>query len=94
MVIDQKLVLENLISYSLEYSDDQNVEDAIKIIRPLREAFSELTGETKETTVDKTEDGKLIIKGGEKISITKDQYYKLRDITFKTRKLITENQEN
>ena len=93
-ITDQKLVLENLISYSIEYSDDQNVADAIKLIRPLREAFSKLTSETKETTVDKTEDGKLIIKGGEKISITETQYYKLRDITFKIRKLITENQEN
>ncbi len=93
-ISDQKLVLKNLISYSLEFSDDPNVEDAIKLLSPLRKVFNELKTETEETTVDKTEDGKLIIKGGEKITITEAQYYKLRDVTFKTRKLITENQEN
>lgn len=93
-ISDQKLVLGNLISYSLDYSEDQNVEDAIKLLSPIREVFNELSTQTHETKVNKTEDGKLIIKGGERISITKAQYNKLRDITFKTRKQITENQEN
>lgn len=93
-ISDQKMVLENLIGYSLEHADDQNVEDAIKLLYPMREVFNELNIVTEETSTDKTDGGKLIIKGGEKISITKDQYNKLRDITFDTRKLITENLEN
>ncbi len=93
-ISDQKLVLENLINYSLEHSGDQNVADAIKLLHPIRAVFNEFITTSDKTTVEKTEDGNLIIKGGEKISITEDQFYKLRDITFETRKAIIENLEN
>ena len=56
--------------------------------------YNELVASTEETQVNKDENGKLIIKGGAKIKITKEQYLKLREATFITRKKITENQEN
>ncbi len=93
-ISDQKLVLENLIHYSLDYSDDKNVSDALKLLYPIRTVFNEFLTVTQETIVEKTEDGKLIIKGGEKIIITEEQFNKLKEITFKTRKSITENLEN
>jgi hypothetical protein len=93
-ISDQKFVLENLLNYSLEYSGDQNVAEAIKLLHPIRSVFNELTVHSEETDVQKTEDGKLIIKGGEKITISEEQFYRLRDITFKTRKIVTENLEN
>ena len=93
-ICDQKLVLENLMNYSLDFADDENVSEAIKLIHPIRAMYNELVASTEETQVNKDENGKLIIKGGAKIKITKEQYLKLREATFITRKKITENQEN
>jgi hypothetical protein len=92
-ISDQKLVLENLLNYSLVYTGDQNVSDAIKILQPIRSCYNSLTTTSSETTVTKDKNGKLIISGGQKISITEEQYNKLRDATFAARKAITENTE-
>lgn len=93
-ICDQKLVLENLMNFSLEFAGDNNVSEAIQIIHPIRAIYNELVAETEETNVSKDEQGMLIIKGGERIKITKEQYNKLREATLLTRKRITENLEN
>jgi hypothetical protein len=93
-ISDQKLVLENLIDYSLFYAGDKNVSEAIKLLHPIRSNYNELITINEETSISKDKDGKLIISGGQKIIITEEQYNKLRDITFATRKAITENKEN
>jgi hypothetical protein len=87
-------VLDNIINYALEFASDQNVSGAISLLHPIRGIYNELHTSTEETTVTKADDGKLLISGGSKISITKDQYEKLRQITLATRKKITENLEN
>jgi hypothetical protein len=92
-ISDQKLVLENLQNYALVYSDDQNVSDAIKLLQPIRDCYNNFKTISEETTVKKDKNGKLIISGGQKITITQEQYNKLRDITFAARKVITENSE-
>jgi hypothetical protein len=43
--------------------------------------------------VMKDKSGKLIISGGQKITITQEQYNKLRDASFAARKAIIENKE-
>lgn len=93
-ICDQKLVLENLINFSLEFADDDNVSEAIKLIHPVRAVYNELVATPEATKVTKNDKGMLIIKGGEKIGITKEQYNKLREATIRTRKKITENLEN
>jgi hypothetical protein len=93
-ISDQKLVLNNLINYSLVYSSDPNVSAAIKLLHPLRSCYNELVVTETETVVNKDKDGKLIISGGQKITITNEQYRKLKDVTFAIRKKITENLEN
>lgn len=93
-ISDQKLVLDNLINYSLAYAEDNNVEEAISIIHPIRAIYNELLSTEEETSVEKTKEGKLVISGGSKLSMTEEQFYKLRDATLKTRKIITENVEN
>jgi len=92
-ISDQKLVLENLQNYALVYSEDQNVSEAIKLLQPIRECYNNFKTISEETTVKKDKNGKLIISGGQKITITQEQYNKLRDITFAARKVITENSE-
>ncbi len=92
-ISDQKLVLENLINYSTEFSSDHNVSDAIEIIKPIRALYSELPSKSSETNVLKDENGTLIISGGEKLNITRQQFDKLKELTVATRKKITENKE-
>ncbi len=92
-ITDQKLVLENLIHYSMVYVDDPNVSEAIKTLHNIRVCYDNLTITSVESTVTKDKSGKLIITGGQKISITEDQYNKLREATLEARKVITENKE-
>ncbi len=93
-ICDQKLVLENLMNFSLEFAGDNNVSEAIELIHPIRAIYNELVAISEETIVSKDDKGKLLIQGGEKIKITKEQYNKLREATFLTRKKIIENLEN
>jgi hypothetical protein len=93
-ISDQKLVLENLLNFSLEYSNDKNVTDAIKLLHPIRQVYNELQVSSEETSVTQDEDGKLIIGGGDKIKISEEQFNKLKDATKQTRTTITENLEN
>ncbi len=93
-ICDQKLVLDNLMNYSLQYANDDNVSEAIELIHPIRAVYNELVATSEPTQVSKDEEGKLIIKGGSKIKITKEQYNKLREATLITRKKITENLDN
>jgi len=93
-ISDQKLVLENLMNYSLAYAGDRNVSEAINLIHPIRAVYNELVASEEETEVSRSEDGKLIISGGSKISITEEQFNKLRETTYLTRESITDNMEN
>ena len=93
-ISDQKYVLDNLINYSLEFSGDNNVSEAIAYLHPIRVVYNELLSTDEETRVEKDAEGKLIISGGNKINITAEQYNKLRNVTFATRKKITQNLEN
>ena len=93
-ISDQKLVLENLMGYSLKYSGDPNVAESIKLLHPIRACYNELVVKESETIVKKDNSGKLIISGGQMITITPEQYQKLKDVTFAVSKSITENLEN
>ena len=86
--------LNNLMDYAVQFASDENVSDAIKILHPIRAVYSELLTKSGETKVQKLPDGKIVVSGGEKITISQEQYNKLRDVTFNARKLITENLEN
>lgn len=93
-ISDQKLVLENLINYTLEFEEDENVSYAITLIQPIRAVYDEMIAVTEETEISKSEDGKLIIGGGDKLVITEEQFVKLRGATNDVRKKIIENLEN
>ena len=80
-----------------EYSEENEIIQRIcdqKLIHPVRAVYNELVATPEATKVTKNDKGMLIIKGGEKIGITKEQYNKLREATIRTRKKITENLEN
>ncbi len=93
-ISDQKLVLENLINYAQEYQNDQNVAEALEIIRPIRIIYNEMRSSATDTKVTKDESGKLIITGGEKMIITQEQFNLLKTTTRQIRTKITEINEN
>jgi hypothetical protein len=93
-ITDQKLVLQNLLNYSNEFKEDQNVADALKAVGPVQAIFNELVTSNSETKVTKDKSGKLIISGGEQLIINQEQFEKLRKVTFSTRKEITDNKVN
>lgn len=90
-IADQKLVLENIISYSRPYKEDPALAGAIEDIYPILEVYNQIVPETGKTVVTKTEDGKIVISGGNKITLTNELYQELKKATFDVRKKITQN---
>lgn len=90
-IADQKLVLENIINYSTRFKDDPALAGALRIIEPIVQMYQEISETPVETKITKSEDGKIIISGGNKITITEEQYNKLKEATLSSRKMITQN---
>jgi hypothetical protein len=93
-ISDQKMVLENLLGYCHEFENDQNVIEAVKLLEPVKAVYDQLIVTSEETNVTKSEDGSLIISGGNKIIMTEVQYNKLQETILTARTSITENLEN
>lgn len=90
-IADQKLVLENLIDYCSIYSEDETVNSSIELFKPIQSIYSKVTDKKSTTTVTHAADGKLIIKGGNKLSISEDQYNQLKVAVTSMRNTITQN---
>lgn len=90
-IVDQKYVLDNISDYSKLFQDDEAVKYSLEIIAPLIEIYNSLEVIPEKTKVSKTSQGKIIIKGGDSFKISEDQYYKLKEVTYSARKLITNN---
>lgn len=81
---DQKLVLENLLDFILEYSDDQMVSEVMDDLISLSEVFeTSMEFEESGTSIDNKE-GKLILSGGGSYKMTKNS---LEKITAKAKEL-------
>ncbi len=90
-IADQKLVLDNLVDYCSVFSDDDAVNSSMELLKPIRSVYSEISSKKLETKVTKAPDGKLIIKGGNKLMITEEQYNKLKDAITNLRNTIIQN---
>ena len=91
-ISDQKFVLNNLINFALRYSEDEHVSEALELLVPLRSKFNEIVVRKSETEVKKDSNGTLLISGGNKYEITKEQYSELRQVVFNLRQKITQYQ--
>ncbi|MBK6952032.1 MAG: hypothetical protein IPH24_08270 [Crocinitomicaceae bacterium] len=81
---DQKLVLENLLDFILQYSDDQLVSEVMDDLITLSDVFeTSMEFEESGTTIDKTEN-KLVLSGGGSYKMTKNS---LEKITAKAEEL-------
>lgn len=89
-IADQKYVLENVIQYAQYYKDDAAVNSAIEQLQPLLDLYRSLEIQKSETSVNKLEDGKLVISGGDKLLITEEQFAELKEKTTAIRTSIVE----
>lgn len=75
---DQKLVLENLLDFILQYSDDQMVSEVMDDLITLSDVFeTSMEFEESGTSIDKTET-KLVLTGGGSYKMTKNSLEKIK----------------
>ena len=89
-IADQKYVLDNIYNYASNFSHEKSVESSLEKLTDIREVYNQLELVEEETTVSRDEDGKLIIKGGDKLIITAGQFNTLKELITKVRKEITQ----
>lgn len=82
---DQKLVLENLLDFILQYSDDESVSEVMDDLISLSEVFeTSMEFEESGTSIDKGENNMLVLSGGGSYKMTKNS---LEKITAKAKEL-------
>lgn len=72
-IAEQKYTLDNLLGYLDKYKDDANVSEVITQLNELKGVFDQLKEESTSGTVS-AKDGKKVLGGGTKITITEAQY--------------------
>lgn len=87
-IADQKLVLNNILKYSSQFNSPAMV-NAQKLLVNIKTVFDNLEVEKMPTEVVK-QDGKLIIKGGDKLIISEEQFTMLKEYVFEARNSITQ----
>jgi len=75
-IIDQKYVISNLFQY---VKQNQNDTELIQDIEKLNTIYSNLKVEELETTVEETDDNKLVIGGGGELTISLDDFNSLKE---------------
>lgn len=89
-IVDQKMAFDNLMKYSYEFSDDPNVSGTLEIVEPLSDFLNNITVVKVKTTITKTEDGRIIVGGGDKLKITEEEYNEFKILVGQIRKKIIE----
>ncbi|MCF6241601.1 MAG: hypothetical protein L3J74_09680 [Bacteroidales bacterium] len=92
LLADQKLVIENLMSYLDQNKSDDNIQRTINDLKNLQKIYKELKTEEKvSSTQQENTDGKIVVGGNAKIVMTKEQFEKLKQEVAKVRNKITKN---
>lgn len=84
-IAEQKYAFENLYFYFEEFKGEPMVDGIFDDVKKLKNTIDKISETTMETTVEKEEDGKLILGGGNKINITEEQFYELKKISTQLR---------
>ena len=92
LLADQKLVIENLMSYLEQNKEDDNIQRTINDFKNLQKIYQGLKSEKIEgQSQKKDEEGKIIVGGDTKIVMTKEQFNELKQEVAKVRNKITKN---
>ncbi len=90
-IADQKLAFDNMLKYCEVYKNDPNIKELLDEIEPVQVIFDNLKIVKGETKTSRDKSGKLIISGGDRIMITKEQFNELKKATGEIRNIITLN---
>ena len=83
---EQKYAVYNLQQYMENFGDHEYVKETIEDVKPVFDIFASLTEtELEETSVSEAEDGSLIFAGGKVVSITEEEFNKLKEELTKIR---------
>lgn len=93
-ISDQKYVLENLMNYGRELGGTDNVNSMIAQLEPVYDLYSRLEMTDEQTSVSRSDDGKLVIGGGPRLTITPEQYNELKELIFSVRSSLTGHEVN
>ncbi len=88
-IVEQKHSFTNLIKYAKKYHNDTNTKVAIDLLGSIYEVFEKFSEvEETETTFERGEDNKMILKGGKKIVVSEQEYNELKEIVTEVRNKI------
>ena len=80
-----------MLKYCEVYKNDPNIKELLDEIEPVQVIFDNLKIVKGETKTSRDKSGKLIISGGDRIMITKEQFNELKKATGEIRNIITLN---
>lgn len=73
-IYEQKFILDVFYTYAANYKDDPILKHIIDVLKELSEMFNALETKTEKTFVEKTENNKLIVKGGKEFIVSKNDF--------------------
>jgi len=80
---DQKLTLDNLLDYLAKNESDANVAEVLVWFKDLETVFATLSDEEDESgsdlTLQKKDDGKMVLGGGSSITMSEEQFNAIKD---------------
>ncbi|MBN1952052.1 MAG: hypothetical protein JW801_12695 [Bacteroidales bacterium] len=91
-IADQKLVLDNILRYICANPGDANVAYAVDLLVPVWQVYANISQSSQDTRVERR-NGKLVIRGGIRNSITEEEYLQLKQAVFNARTRIIGNPE-
>lgn len=91
-IVEQKHSFTNLIKYAKKYHYDENTNKAIDLLTQIYNVFEKFNViEENETTIERDENNRMVLKGGRKIVISKNEYNELKQVVTEVRNKIVEN---
>lgn len=90
-IVEQKMTFTNLIKYANKYDSDANTKSVIELLNAIYEKFEKFSEtEESETTLERGDDNKMVLKGGKKIIASEEEYNQLKNQVIEVRNQIVE----
>ncbi len=77
-ISDQKLSLDNLVEFMGKHADNEDVKSVLAQMVELQTVMNEVTATANANSTSQNKNGKRVIGGGSKSSITKEQFEKIK----------------
>ncbi|MFO7655873.1 MAG: hypothetical protein R6W78_02295 [Bacteroidales bacterium] len=88
-ITDQKLVFDNIMKFTHQYSTERNIQKLMKLAEPLILFYERAQEDTGKATVTKSSEGKLVFGGKKKTRLSENDFNELKIIISDIRLKIT-----